>query len=282
MPFTTSHPALILPLKKLGPRWFSLTGLMAGAMAPDLLYFVMGITTFRGFGHSWWGMFAIDLPAAILFSFVFHRWFKYHVIINLPAPFDRRLSGLAESEFKVIGIRSWLAFVVSILVGILSHFFWDSFTHNAGEMVRLIPWLGGTSTLFGVTMHRFEFAQFLSSVLGGLVMLLFFLKSELIPHPTLQQSIRSHKDKLLFWIGGGVAAALFATAMVWFYDMIFDWRIGLHHDIRPVFFTGGLASWAGFVYAVCGYTLLKKHLAHRRAVAAVPVPSDETQDRLSS
>ena len=92
MPFTTSHPAIVLPLKMLKPRWFSLTGLMAGAMAPDLLYFLMMQTSYRGVSHSWLGLFVFCLPAGIAFSFAFHHLFKQPVIHNLPWPLDRRLS----------------------------------------------------------------------------------------------------------------------------------------------------------------------------------------------
>jgi hypothetical protein len=40
MPFTFSHPAIILPLKYFKKKWFSLTGLVIGSMTPDFEYFV--------------------------------------------------------------------------------------------------------------------------------------------------------------------------------------------------------------------------------------------------
>jgi len=124
MPFTTAHPAIVLPLKQWFPHWFSLTGLMAGAMAPDLIYFLALRTDFRGLSHSWPGLFLITLPAGVVFSFVFHRYFKYSFIRHLPSPLDRFLSGLAQSGWCVVGAKAWVILVVSVLVGSLSHFFW--------------------------------------------------------------------------------------------------------------------------------------------------------------
>ncbi|WP_262496247.1 DUF4184 family protein [Flavobacterium piscis] len=39
MPFTFSHPAIILPLKYLPKNWISLTGLIIGSLTPDFEYF---------------------------------------------------------------------------------------------------------------------------------------------------------------------------------------------------------------------------------------------------
>jgi hypothetical protein len=39
MPFTASHPAIILPLIYLPGKWISLTGLVIGSMTPDFEYF---------------------------------------------------------------------------------------------------------------------------------------------------------------------------------------------------------------------------------------------------
>ena len=40
MPFTFSHPAIVLPLKYLPKKWFSFTGLIIGSMTPDFEYFL--------------------------------------------------------------------------------------------------------------------------------------------------------------------------------------------------------------------------------------------------
>jgi hypothetical protein len=40
MPFTFSHPALILPLTRLPKRWVSATGLVIGSIVPDFEKFL--------------------------------------------------------------------------------------------------------------------------------------------------------------------------------------------------------------------------------------------------
>ena len=123
MPFTVSHPAIILPLKHLKPNWFSLSGLMVGAMSPDLIYFLTTITFYRGISHSWFGLFIFCLPAGLLFAVMFHWLFKYHFIMNLPSPLDKNLSGLAVSRFFPRNIRDWSVLIFSVIIGALSHFF---------------------------------------------------------------------------------------------------------------------------------------------------------------
>jgi hypothetical protein len=40
MPFTFSHPAIILPLAYLPKKWYSMTGLVIGSLVPDFEYFL--------------------------------------------------------------------------------------------------------------------------------------------------------------------------------------------------------------------------------------------------
>lgn len=254
MPFTTSHPAAVLPLKQFFPRYFSLTGLMAGAMAPDLLYFLLLDTRHRGVSHSWVGLFTFCLPAGILFSFAFHWLFKYHVIMNLPQPLDRFFSGLALKRFKIKSPRQWLILAVSILIGAISHFFWDSFTHTQGELARMLPFLIREITILGITRPICTFLQHLSTISGGALVLIYALKSNLMPGPAIEKSINDKKRKLLFWIISVCFAAIFAICAM----MLRDYSQYGHDKfllLANLFKTFGLASWAGFFYFVCAYTL---------------------------
>jgi hypothetical protein len=255
MPFTTSHPAIVLPLKQIFPRYFSLTGLMAGAMSPDLLYFLLLDTTYRGISHSWLGLFTFCLPAGIIFSFVFHRLFKYHVIMNLPGPLDRFLSGLALKRFKIKGFRRRLILFYSVLLGALSHFFWDSFTHSQGEIARAIPFLLDYSTILGITRQNCTFVQHLSTVLGGFLVLIYMLKSPLLPKPFIGKSVISSDRKIRFWLIGIIVAILFAIFTVFIKSHYDGWDLIGNPPLIYMFRTFGLASWAGFFYYVCVYTL---------------------------
>jgi hypothetical protein len=260
MPFTISHPALVLPLKQLRPRWFSLSGLMAGAVAPDLIYFLTLTTAHRGISHSWSGLFIFCLPAGIAFAFAFHRLFKYHFISNLPRPMDRFLSGLAEKRFHIADWRGLFILACSVLIGALSHFFWDSMTHEQGEIARLIPFLLKKSVILGRTVPNYRIVQHLSTVFGILIILIYTLKSNLIPPASSNRSIRKPRQKLIFWIAGGLVALALACLAIRVYYGYNIFHIDRGFSSYPISTTFGLAGWAVFFYYVCIYTLVKKYI----------------------
>jgi len=215
MPFTTSHPAIVLPLKRLWPRWFSLSGLMAGAMSPDLLYFLLADTTLRGFSHSWPGLLWFCVPAGVVFTVVFHRLFKYEFIRHLPRPLERWLSGLAVSEFDSVSRRAWLVLISSVLIGALSHFFWDSFTHASGEVASRFEFFSTEMTVLGYTAPFYRILQHGSSLGGALAILLYLTIGGGLPARTALSNERSIPQKLSFWIGTGVTAAGIAVLSLW-------------------------------------------------------------------
>lgn len=260
MPFTISHPAYVLPLKQIRPRWFSLTGLAAGALAPDLLYFLMMTTEYRGVSHSWTGLFVFCLPAGIAFSFVFHLLFKHDFILNLPGPFDHALSGLARSRFRPPGYHGWLILITSVLIGVLSHFFLDSMTHQQGEIARRVPFLLERSTILGLNVSNCRILQHSFTILGAISILLYIFKSRIIPSPSSGFVARSSKDKLMFWIKGGMIATVFACLILFIFYGYNVFNLDRAFFAYPVSSTFGLAGWAGFFYYVCIYALVKRLL----------------------
>ncbi len=259
MPFTTAHPAIVIPLKKMWPDYLSLTGLMSGAMAPDLLYFLQLTTVNRGFSHSWAGLFLFCLPAGILFSFAFHWFFKLSLIQNLPHPFDRTLSGLATSKFRPISPRDWVVLIVSVLIGTISHFFWDSFTHAQGEIAQMVPFLTSYTRVLGHPMQITTIAQHISTLIGLSVMVYTFGRGVVAPPRDDAMPERQRMDKLIFWFAGGLMAAVSGSI----------WVLYMHtyhpHHLVPEHTLFGLASWAGFFYCVCAYTVAKRLVGKRLA-----------------
>jgi hypothetical protein len=267
MPFTVSHTAAVLPLKILQPRWFSLTGLMAGAMSPDLIYFLMLQTNQRGVSHSWLGLFLFCLPAGIAFSFAFHWLFKQPAVEHLPWPLDRHWSGLADQSFRVPNARAWLVLVASVLIGTLSHFAWDSFTHGAGEIARMFPVLNKEFTLLGVTRSLCRFLQHLSTIVGAVVVMLFAFKSRLLPPPTISRPRCSPGRKFGFWVLGGVVSTLFAVQVVTLFERIYGFDASADYTQYPVVSSFGLAGWAGFFYYCCTVRLFALMRRRRRRSA---------------
>jgi hypothetical protein len=128
MPFTLAHPAGALPLKWIKKGWFSTTGLVVGSMAPDYEYFLKQYPS-PSLGETLWGALLFDLPLALIVALVFHLLVKRPLIRNLPQPFDHRLSGYAQTSFLSYLGKHWLVFVVSMLLGIATHFLLDWSTH---------------------------------------------------------------------------------------------------------------------------------------------------------
>lgn len=258
MPFTTSHPAAVLPLKHLFPRYFSLTGLMAGAISPDLLYFLLIDTVDRGISHSWTGLFIFCLPAGVVFSFAFHKLLKYNLILNLPGPLDLILSGLALQRFRIIGLRQWIILILSVLIGALSHFFWDSFTHAHGEIAKAIPFLLEESTIFGITRQNCTFLQHFSTILGAIFIPVYIVKARLIPEPKIVNPVYSKRRKWRFWLGSTAAATIFAVIVTIIKLRYFDFNLFPSHSMAYQAKVFGLAGWAGFFYYLCIYRLFSR------------------------
>ncbi|MEB0248571.1 DUF4184 family protein, partial [Mucilaginibacter sp. 5B2] len=61
MPFTISHPAVILPLNYLPKRFISLTALVVGSLTPDFEYFIR-MKVQSDYSHTLPGLFWFDLP----------------------------------------------------------------------------------------------------------------------------------------------------------------------------------------------------------------------------
>ena len=168
MPFTFSHPALVLPLKYLPTHWFSFTGLIIGSMVPDFEYFIrMRIQS--TFSHTLTGLLWFDLPLGLLLAIIFHNIVKDRLIENMPKILKSRLEALRLFDWNSYFIKNWYIVIISILIGAASHIFWDSFTHNSGYFVQRIPWLSQQVEIPGLQIPVSNIIQHLSTLFGGLV-----------------------------------------------------------------------------------------------------------------
>lgn len=262
MPFTTSHPAIILPLKRMFPRLVSLSGLMAGAMAPDLIYFLMGTTTDRSFSHSWRGLFVFCLPAGTALALAFHWLFKRAFLGALPYPLDRYFSGLAASRFEIGGGRGLVVLVVSVGIGTLSHFFWDSFTHANGQLVPYFPILLEYREIFGQRVQIARIAQHVSTLAGAAVIFLYLVSGLLIPPATVTFRPRPAREKVRFW-GWNLLVSAAAIAVGWW-----AWLDPAHlqhfieRHVSGHLTVIGLCSWAGVFWGTCLYAIATKQIGN--------------------
>jgi hypothetical protein len=175
MPFTFSHPAIVLPLRYLPSKWFSLTGLIIGSLTPDFEYFLrMKVQSI--YSHTLPGIFWFDLPLGILLTFLFHNLVRNSLFKNLPFELKSRFEIFREFNWNLYFKNNWVIITISIILGIASHLFWDSFTHETGYFVKVLPALQDSVILFDKNIKFFKILQHGSTILGALVISLAIYK----------------------------------------------------------------------------------------------------------
>ncbi|MET8756536.1 DUF4184 family protein [Lentzea sp. NPDC004782] len=146
VPFTLAHPAAVLPLR----RYLWLPGLVAGAMAPDLGYYLPVVRTHDVLGGSLAAVVLLLVGRLLLPS-----------VMGLAPEFARaRVS--RPGEFRRPVTRA-----LSIVVGVLTHLLWDAFTQTDGWFVQRWDWL----TVSVVGPHRLYNVIGYVSSLGGMALL---------------------------------------------------------------------------------------------------------------
>lgn len=165
MPFTPAHPAIVLPLLKIDKRYVSATGLVVGSVVPDFEYFFK-MHVSGEHGHTLAGIFYFDLPVAILLSLVYHEVMKRNFISNLPGFLQRRFIRFRSFEFLPYLKKYPLVILASMLVGIASHLFWDSFTHNGGYFTKVLPIYRYAVPFQGAKYPMFYALQHFSTLFG--------------------------------------------------------------------------------------------------------------------
>jgi hypothetical protein len=207
MPFTFSHPAIVLPLTFLPRQWFSLTGLVIGSMIPDFEYFLR-MKVQSNYSHTLTGLFGFDLPLGIFIAFVFHNVVRNNLFDNLPTVLESRLTAFKHFNWNRYFKNNWFVVTISILIGAASHIFWDSFTHDHGYFVQTIPALQNSVDFLGGQIPILKILQHSSTLLGGLVIAFAIYKL-----PTNKTEIRN--ISLKYWtILGGLTLTIIAVRLL--------------------------------------------------------------------
>lgn len=150
MPFTLSHPAAVLPLLRTP---FSRAALVAGAVAPDMPYFLV-TTGLPVSAQSWYEPFANattthTLPGALTVGlpYTLALWAlllagRRPLASLLPLPALTPVDHTARTAGAMVRRAGWI--LLSALIGLATHLVWDSFTHFDGSVVTRVPWLNST------------------------------------------------------------------------------------------------------------------------------------------
>lgn len=178
MPFTFSHPAIVLPFLKNDK--LSASAMIVGSMSPDFEYF---FRMERGeLGHTFVGIFLVDLPLGLVVIFAFHEIMKTAFIENSPVFFQRRLQVLKKFDWFQYSKNNVLAVLFSFFLGAVSHFLWDSFTHSDGFFVERFAFFYIEIGYFPI----YVYAQYICSLIG-LISIAFYCyqlpKSDTISNP---------------------------------------------------------------------------------------------------
>lgn len=212
MPFTLSHAAAALPFRRTG---LLMSAVVFGCFAPDLEYFLW-LRPHGHFGHTLPGLFAFDLPAALISLFLFHRYAREPLVGCLPAHLRERVR--SGPGFSVNSGTSFVLTCVSILVGAMTHILWDSFTHPESWIAYHWEFLRSQVDvpLFGLRSWS-AVLQYLSSAAGLLIILLWFVQwyRNTPPHHVETKQRTFLRDRIVIacafvfaLIGGSVRAAI--------------------------------------------------------------------------
>lgn len=200
MPFTFSHPALILPLKRISGESFSLTGLIIGSITPDFEYFIrMKVESI--YSHSLLGLFWFDVPLALLLTFVYHLMVRDQLVNNLPGVLNKKLFQFKSFNWPAYFKRNWITVLVSIFIGAASHLFWDDFTHPTGYFVQRIALLQKMITIESFQVPLFSILQQLSTLAGGVIVIWAIFNLD-------GQPLHQSNKKAAYWIFVGIIAFL--------------------------------------------------------------------------
>lgn len=206
MPFTFSHPAIILPLTYLPKRWFSLTGLIIGSLMPDFEYFLrMKIKS--DFSHTLEGVFLFDLPLGILTAFVFHNIVRNNLFDNLPIFLKSRLVIFKDFNWNIYFKKNWLIVIFSIIIGTFSHILWDSFTHDTGYFVQKIEIINQSVDLFDKYIPILKILQHSSTFLGAIVIVFSLYK---LP----KYQVNNKRINLNYWLSFFIFFIIFLSTLL--------------------------------------------------------------------
>lgn len=139
-------------------------------MAPDFEYFIW-MSPNAYLSHSIHGIYLFDLPLTFLFAFL------YHIVIKRPLlyhfPFFKNKYLLPPFDYAAYLRKNWGAFILSALIGIVTHLFWDAFTHGQGYFVQHNNYLYEEMHIGSLAIRRCYVAWYISSI-GGLIIVMLY------------------------------------------------------------------------------------------------------------
>ncbi len=172
MPWTLSHAAVVLPLRRLGPLPLSLPALVVGSMTPDAPYYLgmrelgLHLHTVAGSVFAGW-----PLGLAILAAVGLLRRPLCHL---LPRPHRNAVAARFDPPLRwhALGLASVMA---SMLVGVWSHLLCDLFTHAPPPGFPWLAWLAApVATVAGRPLLAHTVMQVVTSAIGVVILVVAY------------------------------------------------------------------------------------------------------------
>ena len=208
MPLTIAHPAVAYPFRRALSHVNGLSALAIGSMTPDLPYFVrLGVT--GGQSHSAAGLLWFCAPAGLALFGVYDALLRPMLTGLLPNAIRLRLRRRDDAGAMTDG-RTLAATAGLVLAGAASHVCWDACTHGNGALVRLVPTLQATTTVFGIAMPRFSVSQYASTLVGLMVLAVWAAQWFIATEP----QARGDEPGIPAWARVTIAAALVVPGVV--------------------------------------------------------------------
>ena len=169
MPWTFSHPAAVLPLRRYCPVPLDLSALVIGSMIPDLGYYVPSLSKLTRLAHSIPGSLLICLPLGLMLWAIFLLLRKPFWFV-LPQPHRGALAPFAATppSFRP---RALITAGISVLLGAWTHIAWDSFTHNSWVVKQLPLLREPVLQINNIEFPLYVVLQHLSTVMGGAILI---------------------------------------------------------------------------------------------------------------
>jgi hypothetical protein len=156
MPFTLSHPAAVIPLRRLG---LPMSALVFGSMVPDVPLY-LGSRSGYTFNHSIAGVLTTDVASTMVALWVWFAYVRDAMVDLAPDAVRSRLAPRVR-----LTARQWSLAPLAAVIAAAIHVFWDLFTHADQWGGENVEWLQTDH----LGMAGIRWSQYGSAVLGLLV-----------------------------------------------------------------------------------------------------------------
>ena len=172
MPFTIAHTVAVIPLYKYLGKFGALSALIIGSMTPDFGYLTPFLIDQRVDSHDLLGIYLYCIPMGLTVYYLYHLLIAPVIVSILPKIIQKHLHpDLFLGRLPNIPAHTLL---ISLILGALTHIFWDFFTHNSG-IPQYINWMDTPLTsVDGYDIMPYRVLQHFSSIFG-LSLLVFWI-----------------------------------------------------------------------------------------------------------